>query len=77
MTENKPVFITISVNDINFYHKDYELVQLYTDTTSTIIQQSLTILGSQSYIPMVQTYSHTMALMKLKRTQEILYGEIK
>lgn len=77
MTENKPIFITITVGDINLYHKDYELVQLYTETTSTVVQQSLTILGSQSYIPMVQTYSHTMALMKLKRTQEILYGEIK
>ena len=77
MIENKPVFITISLEHINIYHKDYELVQVYTESYSSIVQQSATILGSQTYLPVALIYTTTYALMKLKRTQEILYGETK
>jgi hypothetical protein len=75
MIENKPVFLTTTVSDINLYHKDYELVQLYTETYSSIQHQSTTILGAQAYLPVAVMYSTTYALMKLRRTQEILYGE--
>lgn len=77
MIENKPVFISINVEQINNYHKDYELVELYTQIHSNALQQAVTLLGSQAYIPVPQIYSNTVALMKLRKTQEILYGEIK
>lgn len=77
MTENKAVFITINVSDINLYHKDYEVVELFVEcyTTTTLIP--VTILGSPTNFPVAQTYATNKALMKLKRTQEILYGETK
>ena len=77
MIENKAVFITITLGDINFYHKDYELVKVFVEYNSIIQQQSATILGSQAYLPVSVIYSTPRALMKLRRTQEILYGDTK
>lgn len=80
MTENKPIYINVSVASVNNYAKDYEVVSVYTEP-QTIIEywdkEQINYQPTGVKIPLIIDRSVTMALMKLKRTQEILYGDIK
>ena len=84
---NKDIYVSIYINEINTYAKDYEVVQVFTEKIDNVEftnkeqvgygYASNTTGGPTVQVPIVRTLYATKVLMKLKRTQEILYGETK
>jgi hypothetical protein len=79
---NKAIYVRCGIDAANGWAKDYDVVQVYTETLYSVqYYDKERISGSYSgacaQVPIVIPIELTMVLMKLKKTQTLLYGETK